>query len=170
MSYHPDHHHRQSIRLRGYDYTSTGYYFVTICTHQRRWLFADQRRRSIAEHQWQALAHMDQVALDAWVVMSNHVHGIIIITGGASPTPGVAKTHPAILDNAAQQPFNVTPGSLGAIVRTYKSMVTRLINRIERTPGGVVWQRGYYERIVRDEAALHAIRRYIENNPRRGNA
>lgn len=170
MPYDPHRHRRQSIRLRGYDYTQAGYYFVTICTHERQCLFDNQRQRGIAERQWRALAQMDHVALDAWVVMPNHIHGIIVITSAAHPAPTVPELRPATPDKTSQHgpiPCNVVPGSLGAIVRAYKSVVTRRINRLQRTPGGVIWQRGYWERIVRNEEELNAIRRYIEENPRR---
>jgi REP element-mobilizing transposase RayT len=170
MPYDPQRQQRRSIRLRGYDYTQAGAYFVTICTHARRSLFDDQRRRDIAERQWRALAHMDRVALDAWVIMPDHVHGIILITDGAHPPPITPATRPAVPDNAgnaAPLPCNVVPGSLGAIVRTYKSVVTRQINRLQGTPGELVWQRGYWERIVRHAEELNAIRQYIADNPRR---
>jgi hypothetical protein len=83
MPYDPDRHHRRSIRLQGYDYTQPGAYFVTICTQQRACLFEDPRLRGIAERCWKALAHhRSPIILDAWVVMPNHVHGIIVITAG----------------------------------------------------------------------------------------
>jgi putative transposase len=231
MPYDPERHHRRSIRLPGYDYTRGGAYFVTICTYQRACLFDDPRLRSIAERCWKALAHhRSPIILDAWVVMPNHVHGIMVITDGDhanDPAADIAghagETHDrppitttdainghatigrtggaqqrtpinmadAIVRNASQsrpswssvaaaaplrsnayhQPtglgFNVPPGSLGAMVRTYKSTVTRFVNRVRRAPGMPVWQRGYWERIIRDERHLAATRRYIANNPRR---
>ena len=81
MPYDPYRHCRQSIRLRGYDYTQPGVYFVTICTHERQSLFDSPALRRIAEQQWQRIAN-ERVTLDAWVVMPDHVHGIIVITSG----------------------------------------------------------------------------------------
>src|SRR5262245_40079432 len=81
MPYDPSRHHRRSIRLPGDDYTQPGFYFVTIVTHERRCLFDNHALRVIAEQQWRALAHIDRVVLDMWVVMPNHVHGIITIVG-----------------------------------------------------------------------------------------
>ena len=79
MPYDPNRHHRQSIRVRGYDYTQPGAYFVTICTHERQLLFDTPALRRIAEQQWRRIAN-ERVTLDTWVVMPNHVHGIIVIT------------------------------------------------------------------------------------------
>ena len=217
MPYDPQHHHRRSIRLRGYDYAQAGVYFVTICTHARQHLFSDPQLRQIAEEQWVALGHAGargigggRVTVDAFVVMPDHVHGIIIIhdRGGDVPTDGVrvgaqqqpddfpiSPTHPAAaapLRNTRppsdpRPPFdtcppfdprppsdvthglgiNVAPGSLGAIVRSYKATVARRVNVHRRRRGSALWQRGYYERIVRDARELAAVRRYIANNPRR---
>ncbi len=94
MPYDPDRHHRRSLRLPGYDYTQPGAYFVTICTYQRVCLFDEPRLRAIAERCWRALArHRSRVILDAWVVMPDHVHGIMVI-----PAAGV--------DDAATGTFN----------------------------------------------------------------
>jgi putative transposase len=221
MPYDPDRHHRRSIRLRGYDYRQAGAYFVTICTYGRQQLFDDLARRQIAEHQWLALAHAGErgkagghVALDAFVVMPDHIHGIIVITtpnddsadragfvGGDDPaeaqqglalntagmiyddiakrTPacspgapaaplhrGAADAHADAVDDAPRGPrSNVAAGSLGAIVRSYKAAVSRRINSPHHI--GPVWQRGYYEHIIRDESELGAVRRYIAANPAR---
>jgi putative transposase len=80
----PSRHHRRSIRLPGYDYRSAAAYFVTICTHERELLFEDPILRRVAESLWQRIPrHFPHVQLDAWVVMLNHVHGILVITGDA---------------------------------------------------------------------------------------
>ena len=156
--YDPQRHHRHSIRLRGYDYTWPGAYFVTICTHQRENLFADPRFLRIAERAWRAIPdhpHAGRVSLDAWVVMPNHVHGLLILQScDGQPGPSEA-------------PIGAPAGSLGAIVGNYKSVVARRINDLRRTPGAPVWQRNYYERVVRDDRQLVAFRRYITENPAR---
>lgn len=107
MPYDPNRHHRRSIRLREYDYTQPGFYFVTICTHARLRLFDDPALRRIAEEQWATLndaglrgAHAGRVSVDTWSVMPDHVHGIIVI----NDTDGID----GIIDVGAQQPENIS--------------------------------------------------------------
>jgi REP element-mobilizing transposase RayT len=182
MPYDPNRHNRQSIRLRGYDYTQPGAYFVTICTHARQCLFDNSALRRIAEQQWRRMA-TKRIILDAWVVMPDHVHGIIVIAqamqqapGSSRATPidnGQSRNKPALSIGAPAAPLrngigiNVTPGSLGAIIRSYKASVTRRTNHLHATPGAPIWQRGYWERIVRSDRELLATRHYIAENPRR---
>lgn len=190
MPYDPLFHHRRSIRLPGYDYTRAGAYFVTLCTWNRECLFGEvaggemvlSRFGQIAAQKWQEIPrHFPNTALDEWVVMPNHLHGIVWILEDDAPTsnrrdPGPPADHPApvmrdaeSLDTAGNDdwPHGPPPGSLGAIVGNFKSVTTRRINRMRHIRGGRVWQRGYWERIVRDERALENIRRYIHNNPAR---
>jgi len=168
--YNPAIHHRRSIRLKGWDYRQPGAYFVTLVTEGRDLLFGDVANGAvalafpgtIAETLWlclpQQFAH---VRLDEFVVMPNHLHGLIWLTakdeGAVAPaamTPEPAPPQPRLL-----------PGSLGAILGNYKSLVTRRINAVRHTPGGLVWQSNYYEHIIRNGRALEAIREYIHNNP-----
>jgi REP element-mobilizing transposase RayT len=179
------HGHRRSIRLPGYDYAQPGAYFVTICTDDGECLFDDPVLRRVAETMWQQIpSHFGRVTLDAWVVMPNHTHGVLIL----SDIPGVGARHsqqevPLTTPHASVEangkvhdlPGNASParpsgapaGSLGVIVGNYKSITTRRINQIRKTPGTTVWQRSYYEHIVRSERALDAIRAYITTNPAR---
>jgi putative transposase len=180
----PKRHHRRSIRLSGYDYRQAGAYFVTICTYQRELVFDDPVLRRVAETLWQRIPrHFPHVELDAWVVMPNHLHGIIVITGdvcrGEASQEILSTTEPTtdvVTDSSGrrvagdasplpQRPVGPPPGSLGAIVGNFKSVTARRINRLRRAPGMPVWQRNYYEQIVRDERALNAARRYIMENP-----
>jgi putative transposase len=182
----PRRHHRRSIRLPGYDYGSAGAYFVTICTHQRELLFDDPVLRRVAETLWQRIPrHFPHVRLDEWVVMPNHLHGLVVITGDprrgeaspaigshaepvpASETGSVSQVVPRDASPLPRRPNGVSSGSLGAIIGNFKSVTARRINRLRRTPGAPVWQRNYYEHIVRDERALNAIRQYIADNPAR---
>jgi REP element-mobilizing transposase RayT len=203
VSYNSAIHRRQSTRLRHYDYAASGYYFVTICTHQRQHLFGDIQgdgmvlndagRAALAY--WQRLTqHFDHIRLDAFVVMPNHVHGIIQIvewpdmpdvneSGRSSPTSGrgeafwLSRSADELtrcsqnasplrsVDGLTDRPHGTPSGSIGAIVGNYKSISTRQINRIRRTPGTPVWQRNYHDRIIRTELKLDNVRAYIQTNP-----
>ncbi|WP_026370681.1 transposase [Kallotenue papyrolyticum] len=171
MTYDPQRHHRRSIRLKGYDYAQPGAYFITICTQHRACLFGevvDGEMRlndygKIVEFTWHDLVnHISGIMLDAFVVMPNHVHGIVIITDG----PGVV--------GAGSEPAPTTPATahtarhgLPEIVRQFKTFSARRINALRGTPGVSVWQRNYYEHIIRNDEALERIRRYILENPAR---
>ncbi len=182
MSHDPKRHHRRSIRLKGYDYTQPGAYFVTICTHNREPLFGrvvdgEMVLNAFGEIVWACWGeipdHFPHVELDAFVVMPNHVHGIIWIVDhpGATHAQNVGATHAQNVGAThalpLQGPRGPVSGSLGAIVGSFKSAVTRRINELRGTPGARVWQRNYYEHIIRNERALNAIRRYIVENPLR---
>lgn len=159
MKYDPEQHHRHSIRLPGYDYGQAGAYFVTLATQGRECLFDDAVLRGVAESFWLRLPkHFPHVSLDAWVVMPNHLHGILIINQARlSPNP------PANLP--PMPPDGAPAGSLGAIIGAYKSATTQRMNRIRGVTGRQIWQRNYYEGIIRSDAELDAIRKYIHDNP-----
>ena len=166
MKYDPDKHHRRSIRLKGYDYAQPGAYFVTIVTQDRACLFgavADGEMElnnagEIAKAAWNELPEgFPSLGLDAFVVMPNHIHGIIMV--GAqfiAPTDGLGVTNQGVMNHAP---------TLGNIIRAYKATSTRLI-RQAGTPD-FTWQRNNYEHVVRDEESLDRIRRYILDNPAR---
>ncbi len=162
---HDSDHRRRSIRLPEYDYTRSGAYFVTICTYRQACLFGDVIDSIVQLSAWGEIAsqcwrdipdHFDHVELDEWVVMPNHVHGILLFH------PIVGAQHAAPL----QKP-NVTPGSLGAVIRSFKSAVTKRANEMQGTPGTPLWQRNYYEHVIRNDHTLNAIRQYIADNPAR---
>ena len=167
MRYDPAKHHRRSIRLKGYDYSQAGAYFVTICTRNRECLFGDivdgEMRLNelgiIVQRTWLDLPnHVGGIVLDAFVIMPNHVHGIITITDRGGNTVG-AGSEPA--------PTTRVPNRHGLpeIVRQFKTFSSRRINARRQTPGLPVWQRNYYEHVIRDERSLERIREYIANNP-----
>jgi len=178
----PQKHHRHSTRLKGYDYALPGAYFVTVCTYQREYLLGRIESGRIVlsdagemvQRCWENTAHhFPFVELDAFVIMPNHVHGVIAITefrrGEASALQIRAFNPPSESDASPlhQRPNGTQPGSLSAILQNLKSVSTRKTNAARGTPGAPVWQRGFYERVVRDEAELAAIREYILANPAR---
>jgi len=171
--YDPLRHHRRSIRLKGYDYTQPGAYFVTLVTQDRACLFGeivDGATRlypigMIVEKCWYDLErHFPTVSLDEFTLMPNHLHGIICLgEASASYTQNIRQTIKT--DASPQRPIGTVPNSLGAIIQNFKSISTRKINQTLVPSTRKVWQRNYYERIVRDEAELNRIRQYILNNP-----
>ena len=170
--YDPDKHHHRSIRLRGFDYARPGAYFVTICTRERACLFGDVVDGALVSNEygrvmgscWQALPrHFPHVRLDAFVVVPNHVHGVIVITDlPLQPQWGRGEAFAA----HASPLQGTKSGSLGAIVQSFKSVSTRKINQIRGTPGMPLWQRNYYEHVIRNEDEWNEIRTYIIENPR----
>src|SRR6266404_2099154 len=157
---HPGHH---SIRFPGYDYSSPGLYFVTICSHQKRCVFGrivDARALLspaglIVRECWVAIpSHCAGTRLHEFVIMPNHLHGIVEICAklgrsSAAPLRGTAAS--------------VQAGSLGAIVRSFKAAATkRAHERLSWT--GAVWQRNYFERVVRDGEEFSDATRYITEN------
>jgi putative transposase len=205
--YNPQIHHRRSIRLKGYDYTQCGAYFVTICTQGRVCLFGDVMDgemvlnpfgRVVATY-WERLPrHFPRVQLGTWVVMPNHVHGIIIITdddggggrGEAFPQSSMMTMRAGNAQASGRQgiggeclapttttmtatpttPNGAPPGSVGAIVGNVKSTITRRINQMRHTPGADVWQRNYWEHIILSPEAHARIEDYILVNPARWRA
>ena len=155
-------HHRHSIRLKTFDYTQDGAYFITACTHERECLFGNiidgtmtlNSPGQIVQDVWSELPrHYHHVGLDAFVIMPNHVHGIILFLSdpvGAGFKPALATRSP-----------------LSEIVRAFKTFSSRRINTLRLTPGTAVWQRNYYEHVARDEDDLQRLRQYITDNPAR---
>jgi len=169
--FNPDKHHRQSLRLRTWDYTTSGGYFITLCTYQRENLFADVTLRELVEHTWQNIPqqpHAEQATLDEWVVMPNHLHGILMLAEIEPNDESDIKpnNHPSELPRSYPA-RGVKSSSVGAIIGNFKSLVTRRANNLWRTSGEKVWQRGYYDRIIRNERELTDIRQYIRDNPQR---
>jgi REP element-mobilizing transposase RayT len=156
MKYNPDIHRRKSIRLKGYDYSKEGAYFITICTNRRGLYFDNEEIKRIVEKEWLNTMHIRQnVILDEFVVMPNHLHGIIVIIHNVR----------AYCNTPLQNQFKSPSKTIGAIVRGFKSVATKEISKLNKTPGIPVWQRNYYEHIIRNEKELTKIRAYIQNNP-----
>ena len=158
-------HHRKSLRLRDYDYSQGGGYFVTICTHHRKCVLSGLINGELilsligekAKEFWQKIPkHFENVQLDVFVIMPNHIHGIIIIKD--EENVGVQNFEP--LQNEFQ---HIIPKSLGSIIRTYKSVLTSWCKN--NGFANFKWQRNYYEHVIRNEKELKKIREYIQNNP-----
>jgi REP element-mobilizing transposase RayT len=173
MKFDPSQRHRRSIRLKGYDYTQPGAYFVTLVTADRACLFGEILEGEIwpnpigkiVEKCWYDLErHFPTISLDEFILMPNHLHGIICM-GEASASLKRNFQPVFAADASPQRPIGTAPGSLGAIIQNFKSVSTRKINQVLGNSGQKVWQRNYYERIIRDEAELNRIRQYILNNP-----
>lgn len=168
------------MRLTDYDYSQAGVYFVTVCTHERELLLADQCIRNIVWNAWRDLARrFSHVRLDEFVIMPNHIHAIVWILDrnvvGAqhlvtftSPLPAddpSNASHIPDAEHAAPLHPAVAARSLGAIVRSFKSVTAKRVNRLRGTPEPQFWQRNYYEHVIRDEDELTRIRQYILDNP-----
>jgi putative transposase len=171
---------RRSIRLRNYNYTQAGAYFITICTRDRKCLWGNvvngmiQLNASgrLVESVWlQTATVRPYIGLDAYIVMPNHFHAIFFILespGGPEATHRVAPTDKhAVAPGKAQRPTGPKPRSVGAVVAQFKSLVTKRINDTRQDRRGPIWQRNYYEHVIRDEESLDRIREYIATNPQR---
>jgi putative transposase len=189
MPYDPARHHRRSIRLAQYDYSLAGAYFVTVCAHERNCLFGDvvdadmllNDAGRLVQTAWDELpGRFPGVELDGFMIMPNHVHGIVILGGaaivGTGPgavgaglalpwEPGAAIGAHSNQGAASSAPTPAT-ATLGDVIRAFKSISALYVNR-QLMRSGSLWQRNYYERIIRDEAELQRIREYIETNPAR---
>jgi putative transposase len=161
-------HKRRSIRLPGHDYTARGVYFITICTHRHEYLFGDivdgvmqlNDAGHRAQNCWNEIPdHFPHVTVDAFVVMPNHIHGILFIVD--SPSVGAKNFSPLQPD---QRPRG-TSKTIGSVVRGFKIGVTKWARK--NTSIQSVWQRNYWEHIIRSEPELNGLREYIRNNPLR---
>jgi REP element-mobilizing transposase RayT len=170
MKYDPQKHHRRSIRLKGYDYTLAGAYFVTIVTWQREMLFGEivngetpqgghvrlNELGEIVRDEWEQTAIVrSNVELGGYIVMPNHVHGILIFVDD----------HVGATRRVAPTKTTLQSGSLGAVMGQFKSIVTKRINGLWNVSGRPIWQRNYYEHIIRNHDDHDRIHRYIESNP-----
>ena len=160
-SYDPETHDRRSIRLKGYDYSQAGAYFVTLVARDRSCLFGSvvdgvvrlNDAGRLVRDLWEWLAaRYPYVTLDEYVVMPSHLHGIIAIANQCRGGSRTAQTLPR------RQP-------LGRMIGAFKTVSTKRLNLARETPGRKVWQRNYYERVIRNDEELTAIREYIVNNP-----
>ncbi|MBN2290581.1 MAG: transposase [Candidatus Glassbacteria bacterium] len=153
---------RRSPRLQGYDYSSPGAYFVTVCTYKGRCILGEvvdgvmrlNDAGRVVSDSWRWLENQyTYVKLDEFIIMPNHIHGILLIINecrGRSRTAPTGKRKP-----------------LGRLIGAFKTISTKRINQMRGTPGMAIWQRSYYERVVRRTDRMDRIRKYIINNPAR---
>ena len=162
---------RHSIRLKGYDYSKTGAYFITLCTQNRKCLFGSivnggiqlNKIGQIVKDEWIKIAEIQhEIKLDEYVVMPDHFHGIVIFTksvGAIHESP----IHGSPLQMTQKQRRNM---GLPKLIGRFKMLSSKKINKIRQTPGVKLWQRDYWEHIIRNNDELINIRKYIKNNPK----
>jgi len=215
----------ESVRLQGYDYSQPGAYFITIVTHNRQCLFGNIVDGEMMLNEFGVLVKNEwlktgiirpNIVIDAFVVMPNHLHGILIITGnddgrgfrgggGRDTLQRVSTTKSEMesdtksdmeSDTKSDMESNMesdmesnmesdmesdtgmgtktmeqfgkpTTNSIPTIVRLFKSTTTKQINQLRQTPMQPLWQRNYYEHMIRNEIELNRIRQYIIDNPKK---
>lgn len=177
---------RRSIRLKGWDYSSPNFYFITLCVQNRESLFGEilnggmtlNNAGKIMNQEWQNLrSRFNYMELDEYIIMPNHIHAIlhIIRRGESCIRPGSCIRPKSQGDRRDQgehevRPYGTTPGSLGRIIQAFKSKTTKQnIKEMEKSHWPEfykrLWQRNYYEHIIRNENELQQTRKYIRNNP-----
>jgi len=158
---------RKIIRLQGYDYSNPGYYFITMCVHNRENIFGSitdnelilNKYGTIAKNCWFELPeHFPFCEIDEFVVMLDHVHGIIKIVGDINI---VGDRHSYPLQENIKPQYKKLP----VIIGSYKSAVTKLIHQSGRCD--FKWQRSFHDRIIRNENEFNRIKKYIKNNPKK---
>jgi REP element-mobilizing transposase RayT len=174
MTYNPDIHHRNSVRLRSYDYRSAGAYFVTICTFQKEAILAEivdgvahlKAPGEIVQDEWLKSAEIrPEIELDKFIIMPNHLHGIVFINDSVGAHGMRPESGGFEMRAHSRAPLHRGAKSLGSFIAGFKSACTKRINESRNTAGVPVWQRNYHERIIRNEEELHSLRDYILTNP-----
>jgi len=173
VKFDPQKHHRTSIRLKGYDYSLAGAYFITIVAFQREMLFGEivngemrlNRRGEIVKEEWFASANIRKelrLFPEEFVVMPNHIHGIVWII----ESEGAITANEIVVGATGQSPLHgPAKKSLSSFVVGFKSSVTKRIRDELHETG--IWQRNYFDRVIRNDRELDAIRKYIEINPQK---
>jgi putative transposase len=161
--------YRKAIRLKNYNYSEAGGYFITICTYNRKYLFGeilDQEvvvndTGEVAEQWWLKLGYkFTNVKLDYYVIMPNHIHGIVIISEEKNDV-GAIHELPLLRRGRIERRQMLIPKIIGY----FKMNSAKRINQLHDSTGDPLWQRNYYEHIIRNESELYRIREYIQNNP-----
>jgi len=175
-------HHRRSIRLKDYDYSQSGHYFITICTHNQQHLFGEIKNDQmilnqlgqIIQIQWlNTPKRYHNILLDKYIVMPNHLHGIIEIRDNNVGAIHVGAIHELPLHElplrgkSSLQELTIKRRTMliPKIIGYFKMNSAKQINQLSKISCQPIWQRNYYEHIIRDEKSLNNIREYITNNP-----
>lgn len=170
---------RQTIRLQGYDYSNEGLYFVTICCQDRRCLFGNihdgemilNDAGQIADYTWNDLpGRFPQIILHEYIIMPNHMHGIIEISPVGVTLAVTRENEPlAVTRDIERAEVNPAP-TIGDIIGAYKSLTTNACLQLYKAKNeimGKLWQRNYYEHIIRNGESYEKISAYIHDNPAR---
>ncbi len=166
---------RRSIRLPECDYAQDGVYFVTICTRRRECLFGKvnagrveltEYGQIVQEEWWRSTSIREELSLGEFVIMPNHLHGIVEMNARSTMEVGAHGRAPLRAPGVdGTRPLHRPERSLGSFIAGFKAACTKRINERRGSPGRSVWQRNYYEHIVRDEDDLNRVRQYILDNP-----
>jgi putative transposase len=163
----------KSARLDYWDYSSDGWYFVTICTRNRNEFFGEIRNGIMGLNEigctamefWKDIPnHFGNVFLDEWIVMPNHIHGIIVINNQTNQRRDEALPRLYTGNHPKMAKISPKPKSLPVIIGSFKSIVTKTAN-LKYPDMGFSWQPRYYDHIMRNEKELNKIRGYIQYNP-----
>ncbi len=177
MKYNHEIHHRRSIRLKGYDYSQSGLYFITICTQNREHIFGTIENGKISLNEYGNIVKNEwirtpkirkEIELHEYIVMPNHIHGIVEITDGRGDVyyrRGDRPVAPTTTLIAPMVKSGPKQNSIGSLIAGYKSSVTKQINILRGKPGVSIWQRNYYEQIIRNKRSYYQISEYIKSNP-----
>ena len=179
VKYNPEKHHRRSLRLKGFDYSRSGMYFITICCqdHEHRFGYIENQIMVlnqfgiITQNEWYKLPDRFQnLQLGAFQVMPNHIHAIVILNGPIAGAILAVAPDANVGAGASPAPTKVLIANptVGNIIGAYKSLVANECLKLFKSKNekmGKLWQRNYYERIIRDDRAFNAISMYILNNP-----
>jgi len=173
MNFDSQKHNRRSIRLKEYDYSQPGGYFITIVTYQRDLLFGEivneemklnDYGRVVDECWLEIPKHFQNIELGVYVVMPNHLHGIIVINDNNNRADDSSSARRGTIYRAPTEKFGKPiSGSIPTIIRTFKSAVTRRLGKEYNITG--IWQRNYYEHVIRNHEDWDRIHKYIEANP-----
>lgn len=171
MHYNPEIHHRKPIRLKEYDYSREGYYFLTMCAYNRENLFGKVIDGVMILNEFGNILKNEllkteeirkEIKIDSYVIMPNHLHLVIqidIVTDKESIQDDIN------VGTNGRSSKRMQPKSISSFVSGFKSVCTKLVNAIRNSPGMPVWQQSFYEHIIRNEKELNEIRKYIEYNP-----
>tara|TARA_R110002049_G_C8871257_1_gene539107 strand:- start:91 stop:642 length:552 start_codon:yes stop_codon:yes gene_type:complete len=171
-------HNRQSIRLKKYNYSRPGFYFITICTQDRKPIFGDvidgeMVLNNCGRVAWKFWKQIDirypNTQIDEFIVMPNHVHGIIEIINYPPMVEAIHESPLPLGNDIEMIRKHRRKMLIPKIVGWYKMNTAKQINQIHQTPGTKIWHRNYYDHIIRNEQSLHQIREYIRYNPKKWN-